>query len=105
MPVKLQPGLNQPSKHLYLTPRPETVFHAANIGLAHHKRPKTSNTDRQRGLDAEVHQSSLKCTHPSLEQTELQTAPDSPELPISIREDGDVWFFSSALHYTLSPDG
>lgn len=104
MPVKLQPGSNQPSKHLCLTPRPETVFRGANIGLAHRNRPKPSNIGRQRGLDTGIDQSSLKCMHPSLEQTELQTAHDSLELPVSIREDGEVFFFS-ALHYRLSPDG
>lgn len=105
MPVKLQPGFNQLSKHLCLTPRPETVFRAANIGLAHCNRSKTCNIDNQRGLDTGVDQSSLKCTHPFLEQTKMQTACDSPKLPVSIREDGEVGFFFSVLHYALSPDG
>lgn len=56
MPFKLQPGSNKPSKHLCLTPRPETVFRAANIALAHHNRPKTSNIDRKRGLNTGVDQ-------------------------------------------------
>lgn len=39
--------------------------------------------------------------HASLEQTELQTAPESPELPVSIGENGD---FFSALHHAAQMD-
>lgn len=66
-------------------------------------RAKTSSIDRR--LDTGADQDSLKCTHPSLEQNKLETAHDSPQLPVSVREDGEAWVFFSVLHYTLSPDG
>lgn len=51
--------------------------------------------------DGWAEQSSLKCIP---EQTELQTVPDSPELPASIREDREAFFPQRCTLHSVQMD-